>query len=250
MDIKNKKIYISTLGCRVNSFETNQMQQLISENGAINCLNEKQADIAIVNTCCVTTKAMAKSRYFINRLSKYPKMKLIIVCGCYSQYKPEEIINNKVGIIIGTKYKTEIIDLIKKYDGTRIIKIDNILKEKQFEISNNTCEQEKTRGIIKIQDGCNFNCSYCIIPLVRGRQRSLSNKIIINDIKSLVNNGIKEIVLTGINTSGYNYEGISFFDLLKQIDKLDGNFRIRISSLEPFQVNHKIVDLITSNKER
>jgi threonylcarbamoyladenosine tRNA methylthiotransferase MtaB len=250
MDIKNKKIYISTLGCRVNLFETNQIQQLITANKGINCSDETKADIAIINTCCVTTKAMAKSRYFINKLSKCKKIKLIIVCGCYSQYKANEITNNKVGIIIGTKYKTEVIDLINNYDGTRIIKIDNILKEKKFEISNNTCEQDKTRGIIKIQDGCNFNCTYCIIPLVRGRQRSLSNKIIIADIKNLVTNGIKEIVLTGINTSGYNYGGISFFDLLIQINKIKGNFRVRISSLEPFQINHEIVNLITSNKIR
>jgi threonylcarbamoyladenosine tRNA methylthiotransferase MtaB len=109
----------------------------------------------------------------------------------------------------------------------------------------------KTRAFIKIQDGCDFMCSYCVIPFVRGRQRSLSHKIILENIQQLVKNGYKELILTGVNTAGYRESDMyGFFELLRDIDKLKGNFRIRISSLEPFQIDNKIIDLITDNKQR
>jgi threonylcarbamoyladenosine tRNA methylthiotransferase MtaB len=173
------------------------------------------------------------------------------VCGCYSQYKFEDIKNKNIGIILGTKYKIELNNYIKQYNGTQILKIDNISKEKKIEYSKTQMHEHfSTRGFIKIQDGCNFNCSYCIIPLVRGAQRSLSNEIVVSEINKMLDQNIKEIVLTGVNTSGYNYNGFSFFDLLLQINSLEGDFRVRISSLEPFQIDHKIVDLITKNKHR
>jgi threonylcarbamoyladenosine tRNA methylthiotransferase MtaB len=250
VNILNKKIYVLTLGCRVNIFESNQIIQDIKNNGAKFVKEVDRASIAIINTCCVTNKAVSKSRYFINKICKLKNIKLVCICGCYSQYNQTNFSDKKIGIVIGTKYKTKIIDLIKQYRGTRIVKIDNVLKEKEFEFKNNSCETITTRGFIKIQDGCNFNCSYCIIPLVRGKQRSLEHKIIISDIKNMIKNNMKEIVLTGVNTAGYNDDGYSFFDLLEDINEIKGSFRIRISSLEPFQINKNIIDLICNSKDR
>ncbi|MDR2636312.1 MAG: tRNA (N(6)-L-threonylcarbamoyladenosine(37)-C(2))-methylthiotransferase MtaB [Mycoplasmataceae bacterium] len=249
MNITNKKLFFVTLGCRVNDFETNRIKQAAIENKCKIVDAFETADIAIINTCCVTNKAMSKSKYFIRKVNKAKKIKLVVVCGCFSQYN-QDYDEEKVGIIIGTKYKSKLIDLIKKYDGKKIVKVDDVMKENNFETSHETCEFSKTRSICKIQDGCNFNCTYCIIPYVRGKQRSLSHKIIIEDIKKMIDKNIKEIVLTGVNTSGYDDGKINFYELLKKINKMDGDFRVRISSLEPFQINEKILDIITNNKKR
>jgi threonylcarbamoyladenosine tRNA methylthiotransferase MtaB len=249
MLIKDQNFLFVTLGCRTNDFETSQIKSDVLKKGGKIATNQNNADIVIINTCCVTNKAMSKSKYFINKYNKLPNVKLIVVCGCFSQLD-QNINNDKVGIIIGTKYKTNIVKLIQMYESKKIIKITDIVNEKKYEKPTDSCLQHKTRTIYKIQDGCNFNCTYCVIPAVRGRQRSLSHKIILDDIKKIIKNNVKEIVLTGVNTSGYNDGILNFYDLLNKIDKLKGNFRVRISSLEPFQVNKKIIDLITSNKKR
>jgi len=143
--------------------------------------------------------------------------------------------------------------LIKEYlrNRNQIIKVENLLIEKQFECFQQYVFFEKTRAFIKIQDGCNFMCSYCIIPFSRGRQRSLDMQTILNTIKQLVIQNYHEIVLTGVNTAGYLDDNKnSFFDLLKAINKLDGHFRVRISSIEPFQISKSIIDLIINNQDR
>jgi threonylcarbamoyladenosine tRNA methylthiotransferase MtaB len=181
----------------------------------------------------------------LNKASKNKTTKLIVVCGCFSQASKIDI--PKVNIILGNKYKNEIPKLISQFKDEKIIKVENLMLEKKFEHS--ICDfKENTRAFIKIQDGCNFFCSYCLIPFVRGKQRSLEPQIIISDIKQLVKQGYKEIVLTGVNTAGYKYEKTNFYQLLKLINEISGNFRIRISSLEPFQIDKKIIDLISNNK--
>jgi threonylcarbamoyladenosine tRNA methylthiotransferase MtaB len=251
MQVKNKKFYIHTLGCRVNLLESNNINNQFLKAGAIKTDNCADADICIVNTCFVTNKAGSKSKNIISRFSKMPKCKLVVVCGCYSQSEYKNIEGNKVGVILGTKDKTKIISLVKKYKSEKIQKIENQTKNNKFEEINDSIFCDNTRAFIKIQDGCNFFCSYCLIPFLRGRQRSLSHIKIINNIKKLIKNGYKEIVLTGVNTSGYEDKNkYTFLNLLNDIDNIDGNFRVRISSLEPFQINKKIIDLITANKER
>ncbi|MDR1850826.1 MAG: tRNA (N(6)-L-threonylcarbamoyladenosine(37)-C(2))-methylthiotransferase MtaB [Mycoplasmataceae bacterium] len=250
MNIKNLKFNVISLGCRANIFESNQIIQIGKQNGCVYTENQNGANTVIINTCCVTNRAMSKSKYMVNKVSKLQNVKHIVICGCFSQINQKFIENDKIRLIIGTKYKTQIFDLLKTYKNKLITKVEDIKKEKEFEFCNNSEVCETTRGYLKIQDGCNHNCSYCIIPVARGRQRSLDPTIIVKDIKKMVKNSIKEIVLTGVNTSGYNYEGVSFYDLLKMVDAIKGNFRIRISSLEPFQLNDKIINLLTKNKER
>lgn len=248
MLIKNKKINLINLGCRVNLFESSAILTDLKNKGGVICEKIDDADICIINTCTVTSKADSKSRYFINKVSKLKNIKLIIVIGCYSQLNSIE--NDKVGIVIGTKYKNKISTLIEQYQNKRITKIDDFSNTEHFEKFSHNISFISTRAFLKIQDGCDFRCSYCLIPLARGRQRSLHHDKVIELIKQVVNKGYKEIVLSGVNVAGYSDKEWNFYKLLITINSLTGNFRIRISSLEPFQINNKIIDLITSNPNR
>jgi threonylcarbamoyladenosine tRNA methylthiotransferase MtaB len=251
MNLKNKTFFIKSLGCRVNLFESNGVLKQLSDLGAIYVDNESNAEIIVINTCSVTNKADSKSRYEINKACNSEKCELVVVIGCYSQLNAKEIVNDKVKIIIGTAYKSEVGSLIKELKPKQTIKkIINVRKENKFEADKEADYRLNTRAFVKIQDGCNFMCSYCLIPYARGVQRSMPDGELIETIKNLVANNFKEIILTGVNTAGYKYKNVTFYDILKKIDKLDGDFRIRISSLEPFQINAKIIKLLTSNKER
>lgn len=254
MLINQLKTYaITTLGCKVNSYESSVIKNDLDSYGFLEVPFDALADIYIINTCSVTNTADAKSRNMISRARKNNPNAIIIVCGCYSQVS-SEYLKNKFGIniLLGNKYKNNIIEIIEEYldQKKQIIKIDNLLLETNFENSKIETFKDQTRAYVKIQDGCNFMCSYCIIPFTRGRQRSKDHSTLINEINQLVTNGFKEIVLTGVNTAGYNDGEYDFYKLLKDINKLDGKFRVRISSVEPFQISDDIINLIANNKNR
>lgn len=211
-----------------------------------------QASICLINTCCVTNKAESKSRYFINRAIRSKNCQLIIILGCLTQLNPKIIENKKIGIVIGSQHKQDIGKYIIKYKaGTRIQLVNSFKKNSEFEVYETYDFKNNTRAFMKIQDGCNFMCSYCVIPFVRGRQRSLSHLIILERIRKMIANDCKEIILTGVNTAGYRDSSkYGFYELLEDINELKGDFRVRISSLEPFQIDKKIIDLITNNPNR
>lgn len=224
------------------------MHDLLVKNGAINSTTSNDADLIVINTCSVTNKADKKSLYFIRQSLKQPKHPVVIVTGCFSQWAFAEIKKYGVQIIIGNQYKNDLIAIINAYQKTPICKVSNIREQKKFSYENEqTSHGDLTRAYIKIQDGCNYMCSYCLIPYVRGPQRSLAAKIIIAQINKLVANGYQEIILTGVNTAGYNDGKYDFYQLLKLINELPGEFRIRISSVEPFQITKKHIDLIVNN---
>lgn len=248
-----KTFSIMTLGCKVNSYESNIIQNDLLSYGLIKVPFGEPSDITIINTCSVTNTADAKSRNFINRVNKTNPDSIVLVCGCYSQVASNDLKKDfGIDILIGNKYKNNVIELINEYfnNHKQVVKIDNLLLEKEFENNQVEVYKDKTRAFVKIQDGCNYMCSYCIIPFTRGRQRSKNFTFLINEITTLVSNGYKEIVLTGVNTAGYNYETKNFYDLLLAINNLAGDFRIRISSLEPFQINDDIIKLIATNPSR
>lgn len=248
-----KTFSIMTLGCKVNSYESNIIQNDLLSYGLIKVPFGEPSDITIINTCSVTNTADAKSRNFINRVNKTNPDSIVLVCGCYSQVASNDLKKDfGIDILIGNKYKNNVIELINEYfnNHKQVVKIDNLLLEKEFENNQVEVYKDKTRAFVKIQDGCNYMCSYCIIPFTRGRQRSKNFDFLINEITTLVSNGYKEIVLTGVNTAGYNYETKNFYDLLLAINNLAGDFRVRISSLEPFQINDDIIKLIATNPSR
>lgn len=254
MLINNYKTYaIVTLGCKVNSYESNIIKNDLDSYGILEVSFDSKADIYIINTCSVTNTADAKSRNMISRARKNNPNSLIIVCGCYSQVSSNEL-KNKFGIniLLGNKYKNNIIQIINEYleSNKQLIKIDNLLVEKEFENTKIELFKDQTRAYVKIQDGCNFMCSYCIIPFTRGKQRSKDFHSLMNEINTLVKNGFKEIVLTGVNTAGYNDGQYDFYKLLNEISLIEGNFRVRISSVEPFQISDDIINLIAMNPKR
>ncbi|GHU31492.1 hypothetical protein FACS1894166_03040 [Bacilli bacterium] len=251
MQLKNKTFCIITLGCKVNLFESNNFINQMNNRGCRQTNEVTEADICIINTCCVTNKAASKSRYFINRAIRSDKTKLVVIVGCLSQLEPHLIKDPKVGIILGSKHKDQLVDLIKQYHGTPITKVSSFDKQDKFENLGLQLFTNNTRAFLKIQDGCDYMCTYCIIPFVRGRQRSLPHVEVLNHIHELVKKGYHEIVLTGVNTAGYR-DGPSydFYQLLKDINEIKGNFRVRISSIEPFQINHQIIDLLAPHPAR
>ena len=238
---------IHTFGCKVNIYESEYVTNLLLEHGykMIDFNSEEDADIYIINTCTVTNEADKKDRKLIHTTRKNHESSILIVMGCYSQLNPEDI---DADIIIGNKYKSDIINLINEYlkDHKKIIRVNDITKIDFEDMEINSFEH--TRAYIKIEDGCNNFCSYCIIPFVRGNVRSKDLNKVIDEANALVNNGYKEIVLTGIHTGRYGIEKHTNLEkLLRELVKIPNIFRIRLSSIEINEITDGIIDLIKNN---
>ncbi len=232
------KYKIITLGCKVNEYESEVMENLLDNHGYIKSENP---DICIVNTCTVTNQADSKSRKMIRSLKrKYPNS-IIVVAGCMIQNKKGNI-DLPADIIIGNKHKTDIVSLIENYKNKQINVVENMEDAPFEDMSLNNFDL--TRAYIKIEDGCDNYCSYCIIPYVRGHVRSKKHEKVIEEAKALIENGHKEIVLTGIHTGHYHDGNYSFANLLKDLVKLKGLKRLRISSIEITELNNEVLDII------
>ena len=246
------KVAIHTLGCKVNTYESQAMLRLFEQRGYEEVSFKEQADVYVVNTCTVTNTGDSKSRQMIRKaIRKNPKA-VICVVGCYAQVAPEEIeAIDGVSVILGTQFRHEIVDLVEQYrqNGQRIVKVRDVMKLRTFE-DLNIDHFSNTRAFLKIQDGCNNFCSYCIIPYARGRVRSRSPESVLNQAKELVQQGYYEIVLTGIHTAGYgeDLDHYDFYDLLVDLTKIEGLKRLRISSIETSQIPEKMIDLIASSQ--
>ncbi len=239
------KFYIYTLGCKVNSYESNIMSEVLIENGYIKGL-EDNSDIYIINTCSVTNTADNKSLKTIRGAIRKNSKAIIIVVGCLTQIKYKEIEKIEgVSIILGNQDKSNIVKYIKEYQNKQITKIYDLNK---IEFENMKLNNfDKTRAFVKIQDGCNNYCSYCIIPYTRGNIRSKEAAIVLDEIKCLVNNGHHEIVLTGIHTGHYNTETYDLSDLINEICKIKNLTRLRISSIEITELNDKFLNTLKNN---
>lgn len=241
------KAAIHTLGCKVNIYESEYITNILKENGYQIVDFDSKADIYIINTCTVTNTSDKKSEKMIKRARKQNKDAIIIAMGCHAQIKGDNI---DADIIIGNKDKSKIISLIEEYQENknkikRIYNLDNVSFEDMYISSFNS----HTRAFVKIQDGCDAFCSYCIIPYARGPIRSKDPKTVIKEITSLVENGYKEIILTGIHTGKYGKDiNYTFEQLLKDIIKIKNLYRIRISSIEINELTDPILDLIKDNK--
>ena len=241
------KVGICSLGCKVNIYEAEYVTNLLKEAGYTIVDFEDIADIYIINTCSVTNESDKKSRKMINRAKRNNKDAIIIVMGCYSQVSPEEI---EANIILGNKDKSKIVEIIEEYKKTKENKkIIHDLTKVEFEKMEITKFENHTRAFVKIQDGCNAFCSYCIIPYARGRVRSKKPTDVINEVTKLVEDGYKEIVLTGIHTGRYGIDiNTSLEELLEKLVKIPGIYRIRLSSIEINEITPKIIKLIKENK--
>ena len=249
-----KKYKIITLGCKVNTYESESMAQQLDENGYSLASDNDSVDLVVINTCTVTSTSDQKSRQMIRKAIKtYPGAK-ILVTGCYSQMSGEFISTIEgVDVVIGNTKKGNIIELLTKKEEISSVLVDiqpgRTIKE--YEEMKVTSYHENTRAYLKIQDGCNNFCSYCVIPYARGPLRSRNKDDVLNEAKELVSKGFKEIVLTGIHTAAYgeDFENYSFFDLLCDLVKIEGIKRIRISSIEETEITDDIIKLVFTNEK-
>lgn len=241
------KFAIHTFGCKVNIYESEFVINLMQNNGYNLVDFNEDADIYIINTCTVTNEADKKDRKLIRNTRNNHKDSILVVMGCYSQLNPLDI---DADIIIGNKHKSKIIELIEKYQKTKekITLVEDISKT-NFEDMYINRFVEHTRAFVKIQDGCNAFCSYCTIPYARGGLRSKDFNTVVEEVTNLVNNGYKEIVLTGIHTGRYGIEkNTNLENLLKELVKIKDIFRIRLSSIEINEITDEIIDLIKNNE--
>ena len=240
----NMKIAFKTLGCRLNQYETDALAAEFEVNGYEVSENENGADAIIVNTCSVTNQSNQKSRNIISRASKLNDSAKLIITGCMSVSHKEQLTEKfPNAIIIDNNNKSAIfqgVDSLLKTGSINLSGIDQDL----FSYRSFT-EMFHTRSLIKIQDGCDNFCSYCIVPFVRGRAVSRPVEKIMDNVQEVIDKGAKEIVITGVNISRYSYEGLNFSSLLEKILKVEGDFRVRISSVEPDKIDDHFFSLIS-----
>lgn len=251
-----KKAALHNLGCKVNGYETEAMQEMLTKHGYEIVPFQEKADLYIVNTCTVTNMADRKSRQMLHRARKKNPEAVVVACGCYVQAKQGEL-DESVDIVIGNNRKKDLIEILKSYEDAQprreedaarqehqgeepadtrnrrreLIDISRVREYEEMELSS---AAEHTRAYVKVQDGCNQFCSYCIIPYARGRVRSRSRDSVVREVWQLSGNGYKEVVLTGIHLSSYGIDtGDSLLGLIAAVHEIPGIRRIRLGSLEP-----------------
>lgn len=244
--MKKNTVAFYTLGCKVNQYETNAMKQKFIEKDYEIVDFEEVADIYVVNTCTVTNMSDRKSRQIIRRAKETNKNSLLVVTGCYAQVAKDELEKiEDIDIVIGNQEKKDIVTFVEEKQKEKIEKVSDILYEKSFAEFGSSTYTDKTRAVIKVQDGCDRFCSYCIIPYARGRIRSRKPEEVIAEIEQLARKGIKEVVITGIHLASYGKEykpHISLLELLEDINKIDGIERIRLGSLEPTLMTKEFIE--------
>ena len=241
---------ILTLGCKVNTYESEAMTELLIENGYQNIDDYKKADIVIVNTCSVTNNADIKSRKLIRRIKRKNKDCILVVCGCSVQNNYDSYENMDIDILIGNRNKSIIVGLISDYiDSNKKYSYIDKNRNLSFESMMVSKFTSHTRAFIKIQDGCDNFCSYCIIPFVRGSIRSKDFDEVIKEAKALVSNGHKELVLTGIHTGSYNSNGKNLTALIKELSKIKDLELIRISSIEITELDEEFLEELKNNSK-
>lgn len=257
----SKVVRFVTLGCKVNQYETNAMAQKFLEKGyqiieEITPENEDiKPDICIINTCTVTNMSDRKSRQMLRRMKEKNPSTIVVAVGCYAQVAKEELSKiPEIDLVLGNNEKVEIVKYVEEYINNHInnVELDDVMYSKEFSDFGDVTYTEKTRAVIKIQDGCDRFCSYCIIPYARGRVRSRKPESIISEITQIASKGIKEVVITGIHIASYGKDfamskdskltNYRLIDLLEEINEIQGIQRIRLGSIEPLLITVEFVE--------
>ena len=253
------KVAFCTLGCKVNQYETNGMMQKFMDKGYEIVDFDEKADIYIINTCTVTNMSDRKSRQMLRQAKKINKDALVVACGCYVQVAKDEVKAIKeIDLVLGTNEKKDIVSYLedyldnKKIDGNYENKIvaensitDDVMKNLVYDDFGDVTFTEKTRAVIKVQDGCDRYCTYCLIPYARGRIRSRKPESVISEVTKIAQNGIKEVVITGIHVASYGRDFESKYeliDLLEEINKVPGIERVRLGSIEPLLISEEFME--------
>ena len=242
-----KDIAFITLGCKVNQYETNAMIQKFIEKGYNLVEYTEKADIYIINTCTVTNMSDRKSRQMLRRVKDLNPHAIVVACGCYAQVAKEELKKiSEIDLILGNNEKKEIVKYIEQYikENHKIQNTEDVMHTREFVDFGDVTYTEKTRAVIKVQDGCDRFCSYCIIPYARGRVRSRKPESVISEIKNIAKQGIKEVVITGIHVASYGKDfknEYRLIDLLEEINNIKGIERIRLGSIEPLLIDKEFI---------
>jgi len=244
--LQGKKAAFFTLGCKLNFAETSSVAQELMRYGVRKAQRGEVADICVVNTCSVTEVADHKCRQAIHRLVKQHPGAFVVVTGCYAQLKPQEIIETAgVDLVLGNEQKANIIPMIlEKMTGAYTVKTSEIRT-----FAESCSRGDRTRYFLKVQDGCNYYCTYCTIPMARGRSRNGSIASLVQQAEQVAQEGGKEIVITGVNIGDFGCStGETFFDLVKALDQVEGIERYRISSIEPNLLTDEIIEFCAGSQ--
>jgi threonylcarbamoyladenosine tRNA methylthiotransferase MtaB len=246
----NKKVAFHTLGCKLNFSETSAIGKQMTDEGFSKVKPGEEADVCVVNTCSVTDTADHKCRQAISRLNRLHPNAIMVVTGCYAQLKPEEIAAiDGVDLVLGANEKFSILDHLRKLENGEKAEVhrDEIKQVREFKPS--CSHDDRTRYFLKVQDGCDYFCTYCTIPFARGRSRNATIAETVAMAEEAIRDGAKEIVLSGINIGDFGKStNESFFDLVKALDNIQADVRFRISSIEPNLLSDEIIDYISTGK--
>ena len=249
------KVAFSTLGCRVNVYESEAMAEKFIREGYEVVDASEAADVYVINTCTVTNMGDKKSRQIISRARRLNENATVAVVGCYSQIAPKEVSEIPgVDVVLGTRNKGDVVYYVNKArdEGKSQVHVEGVLKNKKFEELNIEEYQNKTRAFLKIQDGCNRFCTYCIIPYSRGSVCSKDPKKVLEEVNKLAEHGFKEIILSGIHTASYGLDlegSVNLIDIIEEIEKVEGIERIRIGSIEPAFFTPEVIEKIKKFKK-
>lgn len=246
----NKKVAFHTLGCKLNFAETSAIGKKMTEEGFSKVKAGEQADVCVINTCSVTDTADRKCRQAISKLNRQHPNSIMVVTGCYAQLKPEEISKIEgVDLVLGSNEKFSILEYLRNLDTEKPAEI-HTTKINQIKDFKPSCSRDdRTRYFLKVQDGCDYYCTYCTIPFARGRSRSANITETVDKAMEAIDAGAKEIVLTGVNIGDFGvHTNETFFDLVKAFDNIDRDVRFRISSIEPNLLTDEIIDYVVTSK--
>ena len=248
---ENKKAAYYTLGCKLNFAETSTIGKVLSEQGVRKVRPGEKADICVINTCSVTELADKKCRQAIRRISKQHPNAFVVVTGCYAQLKPEEVAHIEgVDLVLGAEQKLDILYYLNDLHKTDADGEIHTSASKDIRIFTPSCSaDDRTRHFLKVQDGCDYFCSYCTIPFARGRSRNGSIESLVKQAEEVAAQGGKEIVLTGVNIGDFGKTtGETFIDLIRALDEVEGIERYRISSIEPNLITDEAIDFVAGSK--
>ena len=251
-----KTVALHTLGCKLNYSETSAIERLLENDGFVKKDFTEKADVYVINTCSVTDNADKECRQLVRRIQRKAPEAMVVITGCYAQLKPEEIAAiDGVDLVLGAAEKFNITSHLQQLTKGDSSKICSCEIEDVNGFHSSFSINSRTRTFLKVQDGCDYNCSFCTIPMARGKSRSNTIEKVLEEIKKIKSAGVKEIVLTGINLGDFgkddngNKRDDNFYELLKAIENTDGVERYRISSIEPNLLSDKIIKLVASSKK-
>jgi threonylcarbamoyladenosine tRNA methylthiotransferase MtaB len=251
-----RTVALHTLGCKLNYSETSAIERMLVNDGFVKKEFTDEADVYVINTCSVTENADKECRQLVRRVQRQSPEAMVVIIGCYAQLKPKEIAEIPgVDLVLGASEKFNITEHLKELTHGDSAKICSCEIEDLEGFHSSFSLNDRTRTFLKVQDGCDYNCSFCTIPMARGKSRSNSTENVLAEIKKIKEAGVKEIVLTGINLGDFGKNGSgtktgeNFYSLLKEIENLDGVDRYRISSIEPNLLTTEIIELVANSKK-